>query len=924
MSSMDITAPALAEIKNFMRGVSSFVDDYLDPFAQMDEQYFEGLSGKSIADPLVGYTHLLPWEVALVDTRLFQRLRGISQLGLASLVYPSLTHDRFSHTMGVLARTNELIGRLKHVHSISKWKDSKVLDVLEEFLIPLRMAALFHDVGHCLFSHVSERALRELRGNSGYPSTKRIREVFSKILKKPKLIAPAEALSVGILVSNSMRAFMTKLPFEIRSKAKIQTWTSQAAYLIAGCPIPNRPDTMFLAQIISGGLDADKLDYMTREAYLANIPISVDFRRILDKIRVFRCKYQTIPEGLQPHFKTSKDSDVLVLGFSRGGQFAFEEFCMARVSLYDKIYLHQKVRAAEAATSRKLGKLQDLRDDLSELHRWLYLSEAGAAELNVEIPIQAERDLFNQEKVTYQHAGLKNTADRILLRRALAFGPSNSISDVMDRNVGQNQKNLPTLKLYGAIQKDEKFQDEIRSECLKISILLDLKINNTEELLGEVIVDLPEYSRVQQGLKSIYFERPVRLPIRWTLPVDKIVDYYLAGRALAYVFAPQEICAYVGLAAEMVLFRDFNLQYIQEGSVSEAVLRLQDEARSRLGDLGYYDNANSLKPVSEFLASPNAQEIIFEVVNNLRDFRSADGKQVSPASLTAFLMQFPNELQHCALGLCANLIVIDSNRIGRQVAEVISLYEKSHADKDLAVVPLGSMTDSANHLIYHWKNNSDNKIREVGPRVTVMSDEVVENADSILLFDDNINSGYQAYNIFCEWLGVDPKPEWNLNEHHVRPLGEPAQIKLRKMKLLFVFGVGPEESQDNLSEMLSTLGISRSNVTVHVEVKLLTDQRILSGSRSALEDAKRQAILVFLSKVGQEIMESEGKSAEVAKSRALGDSAREATVLFPYNVPTMTITAFWCEGRYSGGSWVPLIPRRRNKRPDGSFSGEDA
>jgi len=46
-----------------------------------------------------------------------------------------------------------------------------------------------------------------------------------------------------------------------------------------------------------------------------------------------------------------------VLGFEKGGQFAFEEFCVARLALHVKIYLHQKVRAAEAQLCQYLTTL---------------------------------------------------------------------------------------------------------------------------------------------------------------------------------------------------------------------------------------------------------------------------------------------------------------------------------------------------------------------------------------------------------------------------------------------------------------------------------------------------------------------------------------------------------------------------------------
>ena len=63
----------------------------------------------------------------------------------------------------------------------------------------------------------------------------------------------------------------------------------------------------------------------------------------------------------------------------------------------------------------------------------------------------------------------------------------------------------------------------------------------------------------------MFLERPIMLPLRWTLPLDQIVQYY-ENRALAYVFAPRDICGYVSLACERVIWgwQQVGLLYVQE------------------------------------------------------------------------------------------------------------------------------------------------------------------------------------------------------------------------------------------------------------------------------------------------------------------------------------------------------------------------
>src|SRR5262245_65965111 len=100
-----------------------------------------------IRDPLWNNITLDDLALRLVDTRAFQRLRYVRQLGLAYLVYPGATHTRFEHALGawhLAGRTLELLrarGDLKHSEV-----DARIVGV----------AALLHDIGHYPFSHALE------------------------------------------------------------------------------------------------------------------------------------------------------------------------------------------------------------------------------------------------------------------------------------------------------------------------------------------------------------------------------------------------------------------------------------------------------------------------------------------------------------------------------------------------------------------------------------------------------------------------------------------------------------------------------------------------------------------------------------------------------------------------------------------------
>src|SRR5688572_30377908 len=85
---------------------------------------------------------------ALIDTREFQRLRRVRQLGLAFFAYQTAEHSRFTHSLGAFFLATRLLDRLAAKYDISEADRTAVC-----------AAALVHDLGHGPFSHVMESIL---------------------------------------------------------------------------------------------------------------------------------------------------------------------------------------------------------------------------------------------------------------------------------------------------------------------------------------------------------------------------------------------------------------------------------------------------------------------------------------------------------------------------------------------------------------------------------------------------------------------------------------------------------------------------------------------------------------------------------------------------------------------------------------------
>lgn len=104
-------------------------------------------TSKTIRDAVHGDISLSRDELRLIDTRPFQRLRGIKQLGMSSLVYPSATHTRFEHSLGTCLMADQIIQAIQTNADARLTQDEVRL---------IRAAALLHDITHVPFGHTFE------------------------------------------------------------------------------------------------------------------------------------------------------------------------------------------------------------------------------------------------------------------------------------------------------------------------------------------------------------------------------------------------------------------------------------------------------------------------------------------------------------------------------------------------------------------------------------------------------------------------------------------------------------------------------------------------------------------------------------------------------------------------------------------------
>jgi uncharacterized protein len=247
---------------------------------------------KVFKDPVHRYIHVrdkVIWD--LIGTKEFQRLRRIKQLGTTYLTFHGAEHSRFNHSLGVY----EIIRRIVDDVFVGRehWDHSERLLCL--------CAALLHDLGHGPFSHSFEKVFHLDH------------EDFTQAI---------------ILGDTEVNEVLRRVGEDFPKKV---------AEVIAKT-YPNK----LVVSLISGQIDADRMDYLLRDAYYTGVSYgNFDMERIL---RVMR----------------PREDQVVI---KRSGMHAVEDYIMSRYQMYWQVYFHPVTRSAEVILTKILHRAKKLHEE---------------------------------------------------------------------------------------------------------------------------------------------------------------------------------------------------------------------------------------------------------------------------------------------------------------------------------------------------------------------------------------------------------------------------------------------------------------------------------------------------------------------------------------------------------------------------------
>lgn len=244
---------------------------------------------KVLRDPIHMYVRVeyeVIWQ--LINSAWFQRMRRIRQLGGAYMVYHTADHTRFGHSLGVYEIVRRMVSEVPDISA----------SLNEREKVSVMAAALLHDIGHGPFSHAFEAVLKD----SHETYTCRIIEENTEITKILENAAPGLSKEVADIIRH-------------------------------------KHHNPLLSQLISGQLDADRMDYLQRDAYFTGTKYGeFDMERIL---RVLR----------------TNDEKLVV---KESGVYAVENYIIARYHSYWQLYYHPVARSYENMMKKLFERLREL------------------------------------------------------------------------------------------------------------------------------------------------------------------------------------------------------------------------------------------------------------------------------------------------------------------------------------------------------------------------------------------------------------------------------------------------------------------------------------------------------------------------------------------------------------------------------------
>ncbi len=374
---------------------------------------------KIINDPVFGFINIPDdFLYEIIQHPYFQRLNRIKQLGVSFYVYPGAQHTRLQHSLGAMHLMGEAIEELHQKGHVISGEEEQAA----------RACMLLHDIGHGPFSHALENSLVK-----------------------------------GIHHEEISIMLMQQLNKEMNNNLALALEIFSGHY-------PKK----FLHQLVSGQLDMDRMDYLSRDSFFCGVSEGIiGSARIIKMLNVFHGELVVELKGI----------------------YSIEKFLVARRLMYWQVYLHKTL----VATEKMLTNILKRAKELASVGETLFASPA----LHYFLYHHLDKQNFVRSTEALDYFVQLDDSDVICAIKVWAHHPDKVLSFLCNAFINR--------KLFKVEMLQEPLDETKKEELLKkYSRHFEVSLQEAEYFMGEEIVSTDTYDPVDEKINILYKDGTVK------------------------------------------------------------------------------------------------------------------------------------------------------------------------------------------------------------------------------------------------------------------------------------------------------------------------------------------------------------------------------------------------------------------------------
>ena len=394
--------------------------------------------------------------------------------------------------------------------------------------------------------------------------------IYDRLSIKPSL---SEILSVFIVQSKAVKNLLQTVNLGLNS-VNIQDDNMERVIEKICCFIWGYPYSEKLlpyAQIISGQIDSDKLDYLKRDSHSTGVPVAVDMSRVFQKLCVVRSNM-----NFKMKSTSEEDFDIrYTIAIAPAAINTVDQLVISRYMVFENVYFHQKTFTAETLLRHALEQLskatQGLFDDFKNI---LMLQDNDVVHTDFNFLIKKiVPNIRVTDQTTYENAChiLENLEKRKLFKRSVAFTNENLI-DVWHKGIEFYSKVFKDK----ALKEQEKFVALVKEKTIEIKEILHKSEYYTNNKTDVLLIVSPDISNVNinsnlaiagKNAKSrdMEFEADSWLKSRSSRKLQNYLVTYAEDRYMVYIATEYVLLVNYGLLiAVSIIYDEKDVNYIEK------------------------------------------------------------------------------------------------------------------------------------------------------------------------------------------------------------------------------------------------------------------------------------------------------------------------------------------------------------------------